>query len=131
MNFRLSRYGFRYLFQEEFQDMISVPRQLKQQNPRLMGQSRDSEGEWARMRPRTRRTGNEVFHNSSRWEDEEAAEDAIGLLAVVNAALTDIFFNQTWSPRWRCSTVLPDTTCRVLAVEVTSPKAQSGPSERT
>lgn len=30
---------------------------------------------------------------SSRWEDEEAAEDAIGLLAVVNAALTDIFFN--------------------------------------
>ena len=30
---------------------------------------------------------------SSRWEDEEATEDAIGLLAVVNAALTDIFFN--------------------------------------
>lgn len=38
-------------------------------------------------------TGRGGLPCSSGWEDEEATEDAIGLWALVNAALADIFFN--------------------------------------
>lgn len=64
MNFRLSRCGFRYLFQEEFQDMISV-QAAKATEPPLDGAEQrwpERWSEWARMqRPRWGLRGGGLF----------------------------------------------------------------------
>ena len=86
MNFRLSRCGFRYLFQEEFQDMISI--QAAKAIEPLLGRAEqrwpERGSEWARVTQQDARghggdRGQGGLPCSSRWEDEEATEDAIGL----------------------------------------------------
>lgn len=51
MNFRLSRCGFRYLFQEEFQDMISIQAAKATEPPLGRAEQRWPErgSEWARV----------------------------------------------------------------------------------